>query len=423
MPIGVLNPQILSPEQANPFLYGLNKAAGIANILAQAKLTEQQAMMQKLNSEKMRQLMPLVEPTARAELEKAQLYNQNYQPNMESQINLRKSQANNYNYEAEKLRALMPYIAQQAQSNLTSADIKNNLLKQILGNDNQNKKIQPNVGNMGSMQNNMPIDYSGHLQQQESQTNPNTSYTQAAVAHQILGLPQPKIVDLNGTQTALTAFGAIPVAQGLTEQQKSFQQGIGKSSAEAYKENEMSFRGAQNQNIALDNLINIANNDPEFRNVVGPVKSSIVKWLGNPAQKQTLGTIMSSSGEVTLQVAPALKGAFTGRDQNLINEIKANSKDFPDVFIGKLKAQKLVNQVLMNRTEIANQLIEQGVSTIKANKIAAEQVPLDKVRIQINQLIRGSVPEGFVRMLKNGKEYHIPKTESKDAENAGFTYG
>jgi len=88
MPIGVQNFSILSPEQANPMGYGLSQ--GIA------------AHLNQLNAEKLQQLMPYVAPQAQADLQKAQLFNQYYGKDINSQIGLRGAQAGNLSADTKK---------------------------------------------------------------------------------------------------------------------------------------------------------------------------------------------------------------------------------------------------------------------------------------------------------------------------------
>ena len=146
------------------------------------------------------------------------------------------------------------------------------------------------------------------------------------------------------TNNPLTGISSTKV--GPSAEESAFASGMGKYGAELYKDVTNSYRGLQNQGLALQELTHSLSNS-EFRNVTGKINAPLAHWLGTPEQQQLLGTLQSASGEIALQVAPALKGAFTGRDQTLINSIKANPKtDFADEFIGKLKAQTLINSVL-----------------------------------------------------------------------------
>jgi hypothetical protein len=233
---------------------------------------------------------------------------------------------------------------------------------------------------------------------------PGLTYAQAALLSDQLGLPKPEVREIDGQLIGISAFGNFPIAKGMTAEEKSFKEGLGTSKAKSYDSLVNTYEGISNQNTALDNLINLSINDPEFKNVTGPVGSFLTKWAGTPERRQLLGQLQSSSGEIALQVAPSLKGAFTGRDQTLINTIKANpNSDFPDVFIGKLKAQKLLNSVLQERSEKAAEYMENGYSQLEAIKKATKETPLDKYRLQVEDMVNP------VRSMKSkdGKNYYL----------------
>ena len=179
--------------------------------------------------------------------------------------------------------------------------------------------------------------------------------------------------------------------ESMTPQEQEFAKGLGKYGSELYKDAVNTSKGLQNQGVALDALTDAAENNPEFKNVTGRINQPLANWFGTPEQKQLLGTLQSASGEIALQVAPALKGSFTGRDQTLINTIKASPNDFPDVFIGKLKAQKLINQVLQQRSEKIAENLEKGIRPLKALQLATQETPLEKFKPQIDQLIKHTI--------------------------------
>lgn len=217
------------------------------------------------------------------------------------------------------------------------------------------------------------------------------TYPQAAIMNHLLGLGQPQIADINGKKLAITPWGNFTVAEGMSPQQESYQKGIGKYNAESYGKNVEAYTALNNQDVALDNMISALDN-PEFYNVTGPVSSFLTNWAGTPERQQLLGNLRSSSGEIALQVAPSLKGAFTGRDQTLINTIKANpDTDMSDVFIGKLKAQKMIGSLLAQRAKLAAEYIDSGMSSLKANEKAVRETPLSKYKSEIDNLIKPKI--------------------------------
>jgi|GEM_PF-5035989 len=252
--------------------------------------------------------------------------------------------------------------------------------------------------------------------QMGGQGNSGRTYPQAALASHLLGLAPPQIKELPGTgqMIAITPFGNIPIAQGMSAGEKAKTEAIGKYTGTSYGSAVDTYSGLQNQASALDNLISGVDN-PQFRNVVGPVGSALTRWAGTPEQQRLLGSLQSSSGEIALQVAPTLKGAFTGKDQSLINTIKANpNTDFPDVFIGKLKAQKLITTALAEREELRANYIEQGLKPLEAAKRAAQETPLDRYKSTIDRLIEGD-PNKMVTLInpKTGEKLNITRGEAK----------
>jgi hypothetical protein len=200
-------------------------------------------------------------------------------------------------------------------------------------------------------------------------------------------LGQPQIKEVDGKIMSFSPFGNVTLTEGLTPSESAYQKGKGKYAAEAYGKSADVYSGLQNQSLALDEMISQLDN-PEFRNVTGPAGSFITKWAGTPQGRELLGRLNSASGEIALQVAPSLKGAFTGRDQTLINTIKANPNTDPaDVFIGKLKAQRLINEALQERSYLAAQYIDNKMSTLEAYRRAAKETPLSKYEPVIDKLI------------------------------------
>lgn len=364
------------------------------------------------------------QPMAAQDLIKAQLYNKYYGPDIQSQIGLRGNQGNLAAEEAKRLATLNPYLSQKSQVDIEKSQLENNLIRGILNqgnytgnNENALGQSTPNLDQrMPNTNQSIPNSDQSNANMVSSYSNPNFSnyqkYRQASYISKLLGLGEPKIVDINGTQTAITPLGAIPLAQGLTPYQLEEQKGFGKAAANSYEENLKELKGFQNQDIALDNIIDSVQNNPEFRNVTGPVGSFLTTWAGNPAQRRLLGNLMSSSGEIALQIAPGLKGAFTGKDQTLINGIKANPSDFPDVFLGKLRAQKLVNSVLQDRVRKTSEYIEAGMTPIKAANRAVAETPLSNYKSRIDDLVYGGRKISIINK-KTGEKKYVSVEEAK----------
>lgn len=348
--------------------------------------------LNKFNLQKGQEMLPLEKQLKEALIQKysseADYNKQLYPLNIES----KKAATKKLKAETERLTQQQEFLnnifkGTQATPTLPTS----NVVGGLQGLQVNQSQVQPGMPGMGQQQPQSQLNIPG-------QTG-SLTYPQIAAAMKMAGFGQPQTQTVDGNIIATSPFGNVPIYQGLSPQQKAFQQGLGTYNAKFYGENVESVRGLQNQNVALDELTNLIEKNPDFSKVTGPIKSVLTSWLGTPAQKELLGRLRSASGEISLQVAPAIKGAFTGRDQTLINSIKANPNDFPDVFVGKLKSQKLVNTVLMKRAELTAQYMEEGMSGFQASKRAAKEVPLDKYRDQIDNMITH-------KKIYNGQEYH-----------------
>jgi hypothetical protein len=351
------------------------------------------------------------QPGLEEALKKTQLANQYYGPNIESQLALRKAQTGEAGartgllgeqtrgarienqYAPEKIKSQIA----EAQASAQKARLIQMIREQLLGGGQVPEGQQgnplniPGNANTGQEQvgmfqgQGMPKSTKGP--QQTPQQKGGFSYPQAATAMQLLGLGKPQVVDVNGKYMAITPFGNVDTGvQGPNAEEKALQAGMGKYGAKLYGDSTNNYITYQNQGLAINELIDAAESNPQFRNVVGRINQPLTNWFGSAQQKELLGRLSSSSGEIALQVAPSLKGAFTGRDQSLINSIKAGPGDFPDVFIGKLKAQKLINDVLSERSRMTALYIENGMKPLQASQLAAKNTPLDRYRPQINEL-------------------------------------
>lgn len=152
----------------------------------------------------------------------------------------------------------------------------------------------------------------------------------------------------------------------------------------------------------IDYAIDLLENNPEARNVIGPVNQHITRLFGNEADRQLLGQLSTTSGNIALDAAKSIKGAFTGRDLGLINSMKFNPGDTYGQFIGKLKAMKVLNERIAKKVELVDDLMDKGVSKIQAEKIAREQVPFDGVKDDVNRAMAGKV---IAEKTINGKQY------------------
>ena len=347
-----------------------------------------------------------------------------YEPNILSQVGLRNAQAKEINtllqskLDELKTKAAQNKIINQGLSNAfpsQNSGIATNPNNQQIYQQTSDNNMQGNTPNYSSnitqnQPNNINNIPQGSALQPQNNVGNKMTYPQAAIMNHLLGLGAPQISDVNGKKIAITPWGNFTVAEGLTPQQEAMQKGLGKYNAESYGKSVDSYKTLQNQEVALDNMISQLDH-PEFYNVAGPVSSFLTNWAGTPEKQQLLGSLRTSSGEIALQVAPSLKGAFTGRDQTLINTIKANpDTDMPDVFIGKLKAQKMIGSLLKERERLSAQYKYSGMPALEAEQKAARETPLSKYKSEIDNLIS---PKIILKNPNTGENKRFSKDEVK----------
>lgn len=130
------------------------------------------------------------------------------------------------------------------------------------------------------------------------------------------------------------------------------------------------------------------NRNQNLMNVVGPVQSVLAKWTGNEQDRRTLGDVGSTLGNVVLDASKVISGAFTGRDQTLIESIKPSKSDFPGVFMGKLESMEKIANIVQKRNGLIAEYIRQGAPAHKAIQQAQKETDLIKISSDVRQRIK-----------------------------------
>lgn len=398
---------ILSFEQANPFMTGMSYGSSAVKNLMNTPIEMQKAIIaNELNKQKQKE---------------QEMYLQKYPEILSQQMSKGKIEQNEMQSRSSLMNAQLRdleqkmkynpelYSAEAAERRAKAEDItrRNKLIENLLSGNGPSNVPRGTMDQGGGQAFTSPDAMQRQIQNKEITSQqpsiPGLTYAQAALLSDQLGLPKPEVREVDGQLIGISAFGNFPIAKGMSPEEKAFKAELGTSKGKAYNELTTNYQSISNQNVALDNLIDLATNDPNFNNVTGPVNSFLTKWAGSPENKKLLGQLQSTSGEITLQVAPSLKGAFTGGDQKMVNVIKASPSDFPDVFVGKLKAQKLINTVLQERSKKAANYIQDGYSQLESIDRATKETPLDKYRDQVEDMVN---PVKATRKL-NGKNYYL----------------
>ena len=165
----------------------------------------------------------------------------------------------------------------------------------------------------------------------------------------------------------------------------------------------------QNNLSNIDYAVDLLENNPGAKDVIGPVNQHMTRLFGSQADRELLGQLSTTSGNIALDAAKSIKGAFTGRDLGLINSMKFNPGDTYGQFLGKLKAMKVLNERVSQKVELVDSLMSQGVSKIAAQKAARDKLGFEGVKEQVDNAM------GFAKQNKqkqimaektiNGKQY------------------
>lgn len=163
----------------------------------------------------------------------------------------------------------------------------------------------------------------------------------------------------------------------------------------------------------LDELSGIVNS-PEFRQIrqIPIAGQHEIGWyakFGTPAQKRMIGNFLSEQGQVVVNAAGQFKGAFRAGEQGLINTMKVNPSDMPEVASGKIQGMSILNQMLAQRSALTARLMEdQHLSKGKAMEIADKQVNGKKIREHLDKSIMITV-----RNKKTGDKKTISLLEAR----------
>jgi len=122
----------------------------------------------------------------------------------------------------------------------------------------------------------------------------------------------------------------------------------------------------------------LANLNVDPNEVTGPVQSVINRIGGSRELQDALGTLASSTGEISISTAEGFKGAFTGGQRALINQVKANVSDPFPIFLAKLRSMQMMNNFVLARQRAMANYLEQGYSRSKAGEMAQKTIPFER---------------------------------------------
>ncbi len=327
-------------------------------------------------------------PSLAEHIKKAQLYNQYYAPQIESEIGLRKAQTGEagartglISEQNKGMRIENQYLPEykraqieQLRANSENARLLQMIREQLLGGGSEEGTSGQDSFPLMQMYQGAAGNDQGAQPTNRPQTARLPSYAQAAIAGQALGLGMPKIVDANGKYVAISPFGVVDTGvRGLTEQQKS----LAKEDAKKISTLENTVLNNQYKMDTFNELNEILGS-PDFEAIRQlPAAGGLENWVtgkfGTKAQQNLVGRANTLMGNIIKDSARDFAGQFRVGEQALLNGMKPNPGDSLDVMKGKSEALTYLTQMMTKRSELeADYMRNYGMPPLQA-KIAADK--------------------------------------------------
>lgn len=182
----------------------------------------------------------------------------------------------------------------------------------------------------------------------------------------------------------------------------------GKIQAQTYGKASDSIMALTDIGSNLERLTQGLEQNPDAKNVIGPVNKWLTQVVGNDEDRQYLGEVMSATGNIVLDAAKDIKGAFTGRDQSLVNSLKPNANDPYYMFIGKLKGMTEATELAKQRLTIYADLVDQRIAPHKAIQIASQKTDMSQVENRFKNIMN------IAKQRESLKSGNIPSFKSKE---------
>jgi hypothetical protein len=352
-----------------------------------------------------------LQPSLQEALKKAQLENQYYAPNMESQIGLRGAQSGLIGEQTKGARIENQYLPQkmqaaiqESQANAQKARLMQMIREQLIGGGQapNNENMQAPQQNMRMLQGQgMPA---GMNQQQEMMQQPNmqqpgmqpqgiqqgaNGYAQAATAMQMLGLGKPHVVEANGRYIAITPFGNVDTGvAGLTEQGKTLAKEDAKKISDLENivlrsdEKTDTFKSL-NEDIGSHEFEELRRNPILGRHEIGWYEK-----FGTKEQQEMIGRVKTNMGNIIKASARDFAGQFRTGEQALLNDMKPNVGDSLEVMKGKSEALTFLNTIATKRAELeADYMRNYNMNALQARIATNKSIDPNEIKKEIRTIL------------------------------------
>lgn len=292
------------------------------------------------------------------------------------------------------------------------ADMYARLIAKATGNPMPDQAIN-NSTNLGSTYSNPSYAPSFQDIQKIKQMQPGESY----VVGEESKIPYPNQGNNSGEKNAMDWLVKLGVVkEGPMEQQ---QREI--ATAKAKEQNKYSIKNAEEMGTKYESAVEMKGTLDALEDMVtSPTFESIkqnpiymgkdlayYKIKGTPEQKQLIGDLESYSGEIYVDMSSKFKGAFRIGEQALVKNMKVNPEDSLDVAVGKIGSMQAINQLIMERSRIAADLIEKGVPKSIAIEMADKQINGNQIREDIKNRIELSRKQKKEEASTSGEKFSL----------------
>lgn len=211
------------------------------------------------------------------------------------------------------------------------------------------------------------------------------------------------------------------VAENAAEFQriKAFGRKLGEISGSQVEKLDDQYESALTAKTNLDKLGSILSS-PALRemrqlSVGGKYELGYFAANGTPEQKEIVGKLKSGIGNVVVDMAGNFKGAFRVGEQKLIDEVKVNDNDPIDVAIGKWQSAQLLNEVKLQRTRLAaNLMISRHLTKGEALDKAKNIIKAEDVERQVEDFVH---PKITIRNPETGEIITIRRSDYMQSKN------
>jgi hypothetical protein len=323
----------------------------------------------------------------------------------------------------------IPGFQNLGQSNNSFLDFLKNKLHGIFnggqqdqGNNSSNSLLnnQPNLSSQDRQNINGMQPGQAYVVQGNQGQGVNSGYSYDNKGSNVVATPGEVNAVANGAQPTGTYAEKAGQYAGTKEELKE----AGKIRANDIKDLADTVFNAQTKQTTLDNIAKIVSS-PEFEQIrrtpiLGHHELSYYEKFGSPEQQNTVGQLMTLSGNVIKDSARDFAGQFRKGEQQLLENMKINPGDTVDAARGKMEQLSYLNRVIGQRAKLTADIMQQNhMSKLKAEEIADKQINGDAIRSQIHNQLNPKPTDADIKYMAD-KYKTTPEDIKKRLKSKGI---